>query len=119
MRHPITLAALAVLLLAGGPACAHAFLKTATPAVGSTLHQAPAAVTITFAEGVEPAFSTITVQDASGARVDDGKPHLAGDDTRRAVGLKTLTSGAYRVEWHATATDTHKTSGTFTFTVGP
>jgi methionine-rich copper-binding protein CopC len=103
--------------LCGGHASAHAFLKTASPAVGSTVQQPPAQVVIDFTEGVEPKFSTITVQDASGAAEGMGDVHLQGDNTHLALGLKPLQSGTYKVIWHATAVDTHKTEGNFTFTV--
>ncbi len=112
-------AAVAALVLGAGPASAHAFLKTATPAVGSTVAQPPTQVVINFTEEVEPRFSSIAVQDAAGTRVDDGKLHLAGGDTHLAIGLKPLTAGTYKVVWHATATDTHKTQGSFSFTVRP
>ncbi len=115
MRHALV----AILVLSAAPAYAHAFLKTASPAVGSTLPQAPAAVTITFTEGVEPLFSTITVKDSSGGQVDDGHVHAAGDETHLAIGLKTLLPGIYTVAWHATSTDAHKTSGKFNFTIKP
>lgn len=98
-------------------ASAHAFLKTATPAVGSTVSQPPSQVVIDFTEGVEPRFSTIEVQNAQGARVDTGRPHLVAGDDHLAVGLKPLPPGSYTVTWHATATDTHKTQGKFNFTV--
>ncbi len=118
MRYRFAAAA-AGFTLSAAPAVAHAFLKTASPAVGSTLPQAPAAVTITFSERIEPLFSTIAVQDASGAKMDDGHVHSAGDESRLAIGLKPLPPGVYAVTWHATDTDTHKTSGKFTFTVKP
>ncbi len=100
-------------------ASAHAFLKTATPAVGSTVAQSPTQVVIDFTEGVEPRFSTITVEDAQGRPVATGKPHLAGGDTHLALDIKPLPPGTYTVVWHATATDTHKTQGKFIFTVKP
>ena len=117
MRRKTILAALLGLVVAG-PASAHAFLKTATPAVGSIVQQAPSQVLITFTEGVEPRFSTIAVQDATGANMADGAPHTVGDGQHLAVALKTLPPGVYKVIWHATAIDTHKTEGSFTFTVG-
>ena len=104
-------------LLCGSQAMAHAFLKTATPAVGSTVQQPPSQVTIAFTEGVEPLFSTITVQDAGGASVETGSVRLAGDNTRLTIGLKPLQPGMFKVTWHATAVDTHKTEGSFSFTV--
>jgi methionine-rich copper-binding protein CopC len=109
------LAAAAVLW--AGAASAHAFLKTSSPAVGSTLAHAPSQVVINFTEGVEPLFSSISVENAQGAREDVGKPHLAGGDTHLAVKVKPLPPGTYTVVWHATATDTHKTEGSFKFTV--
>ena len=116
--HSTRMVALAAgLALLAAPAFAHAFLKTASPAVGSTVSQAPSQVMINFTEGVEPRFSTITVRNAQGSPVETGKPHLVGGDTHLAVALKPLPPGTYTVVWHATATDTHKTQGTFHFTV--
>ena len=101
----------------GGHAWAHAFLQTAEPAVGSSVQRPPTQVVIDFTEEVEPRFSTFTVQDSHGMRVDKADPHLAGDAAHLAVSLKPLAPGDYTVVWHATATDTHKTQGKFTFTV--
>ena len=109
--------AAAGLLLSPGIAAAHAFLRHASPAVGGTMRTAPKEVAIEFTEGVEPRFSSITVQDASGARVDDGAVHLEGGETRLAVGLRSLASGTYSVSWHVVATDTHRTQGRYSFTV--
>jgi len=117
MHSVRTIALAAGFALLAAQASAHAFLKTASPAVGGTVSQAPSQVMINFTEGVEPRFSTITVQNAQGTRVETGKPHLMGGDTHLAVDLKPLPPGTYTVVWHATATDTHKTQGTFTFTV--
>jgi methionine-rich copper-binding protein CopC len=111
--------ALAAALLAAGPASAHAFLKSAAPAVGSTVHQAPSEVVIEFTQPIEAGFSSIAVQDASGAPVSAGEARSDGDKAHLAVGLKPLSPGAYKVIWHATSVDTHKTEGTFTFTVAP
>jgi copper resistance protein C len=112
-----TIALAAGLALIAAQASAHAFLKTASPGVGSTVSQPPSQVVIDFTEGVEPRFSTITVQNAQGARMDHGRPHLVGSDTRLGVDLKPLPPGSYTVVWHAMAIDTHKTQGRFTFTV--
>lgn len=106
--------------LAASPAFAHAHLRSATPAVDSTVQTAPTDVAITYSEGVEPKFSTIEVQDAAGKRVDKNDPHTeAGDNKVLSVGLPTLSPGTYTVIWHATAVDTHKTEGRFTFTIKP
>jgi len=111
---------LPAMLCVASPAFAHAFLKSASPPVGSELPVSPAAVAITFTEGVEPAFSTIEVTNPQGQRVDKADPHLVnGEQTRLAVDLGKLPPGTYTVSWHATSVDTHKTEGTFHFTVSP
>jgi copper resistance protein C len=119
MRQCLMPGIASALVVAAGTASAHAFLKTATPAVGSEVKQPPSEVVIDFTEGVEPKFSTISVQDGSGADVDAGGVHLKGGNTHLAVPLKPLKPGTYKVSWHATATDTHKTEGNYTFTVTP
>lgn len=122
MRHmsQAILAALLSTAAASGPAFAHAHLRSAAPAVDSTVAAAPREVAITFSEGVEPKFSTIEVDDPAGKRVDKQDTHTApGDAKVLSVGLPPLPPGTYKVIWHATAVDTHKTEGSFTFTVKP
>lgn len=115
----IHLLPLAMLCMAS-TAFAHAFLQHASPPVGSELPVAPFAVTITYSEGVEPAFSTIEVDNAQGARVDKSDPHLLdGDQTKLSVSLPKLPPGQYTVIWHVTSVDTHKTEGRFIFSVKP
>jgi methionine-rich copper-binding protein CopC len=99
-------------------ASAHAHLKTASPSPDSTVQAVPQAVSIDFTEGVEPKFSSIEVQDAAGHRVDKGEAMTSPSDNKHfSVGLNALTPGVYKVIWHATAVDTHKTEGTFQFIV--
>jgi len=108
--------AMAALLAGTTVAEAHAFLKSATPAVGSTLATAPSNVVIDFTEGVEAHFSRIEVRDASGKQVDTGKLQADGP-ARLSVGLRNLAPGTYTVTWHVVAVDTHHTEGKFSFTV--
>ncbi|MFC0407260.1 copper homeostasis periplasmic binding protein CopC [Roseomonas elaeocarpi] len=122
MRHSIRTPALAVLALlaaGSGPAWAHAHLQSATPAPGSTV-AAPDTVVISYTEGVEARFSSIEVQDAAGHRVDKGTLSTVPTDNKRlSIGLQPLQPGTYKVTWHVTSVDTHKTDGTFQFTVKP
>lgn len=105
---------------AAQPAWAHAMLEKAVPAVGSTVKAAPKELTLTFSEGVEPAFTTVEVTDAGGKRVDSGKPQAAPNDRRvLTVALQPLGPGQYTVVWHALSVDTHRTEGRFTFSVAP
>ncbi len=117
MFRTVFLAVAACLL--GQVAFGHAFLDRTSPAVGSEVAAAPPSLTLTFTEPIEPAFSSVRVMDASGDRVDQGSL-IARDGGRvLSVGLKPLPPGAYKVEWHVTSVDTHKTEGHFSFTVKP
>ncbi len=101
-----------------GPAFAHAHLQSASPAADSTVTETPSVVTITFTEGVEPRFSSIEVVDAAGVRVNEGVARRPGEDDKQlVVDVRPLAAGTYTVTWRATAVDTHKTDGTFRFTV--
>lgn len=109
---------LAAMLASPLPALAHAHLKTASPAADATVASAPADVALDFSEAIEPKFSAIEVEDAKGARVDKGDVHVAPDNAKHlVVGLKPLEAGTYTVTWRVTSTDTHKTSGSFSFSV--
>lgn len=121
MNRVVLAAAVLVSALAAAQAAfAHAQLRRAVPPVGGTVTAPPAEVVLTFSEAVEPRLSTITVQDAAGARVDAGDPHaVEGDGKRLALAVKRLAPGVYTVTWHATSVDTHRTEGSFRFTVQP
>jgi methionine-rich copper-binding protein CopC len=103
--------------LASGEAAAHASLDHAEPRVGNTVATAPREVTLWFTQKLESAFSTITVTDAIGRRVDTGKTRVSGDTM--ATSLRQIGAGTYQVKWHVLSVDTHTTEGNFTFTVGP
>jgi methionine-rich copper-binding protein CopC len=114
-----TVPALAGMMMAHA-AVAHAYPQTETPVRDSTVRTAPAEVAIEFDDELEPKFSSIMVRDAKGARVDDGHSRVAPNDPKRlSVGLKPLPPGSYTVLWRATDTDTHKTQGSYRFTVQP
>lgn len=116
MRMRIAVVSLLFAALQAGVAQAHAFLDHASPLVGSTVRSAPRELSLSFTQNLEPAFSSVTVTDARGARVDQGKPQINGNTMR--VGLKPLGPGAYHVHWRALSVDTHTTEGNFSFTVG-
>src|ERR1700723_3868017 len=100
----------------GAVAEAHAFLDHAEPRVGSTVPTAPRELVLSYTQNLEPAFSSVEVSDANGARVDLGKPKIGASTMR--VGLKPLSPGTYRVRWRVLSVDTHTTEGSFTFNVG-
>ncbi len=112
----IALIALLLMPLAAPAAQAHAHLDHANPMVGATVPTAPAEVALWFTENLEPAFSSVEVTDASGARVDQGTAAINGNTMH--IGLKAVGPGTYHVRWHALSVDTHSTEGSFTFHVG-
>lgn len=96
---------------------AHALLEHASPAAGAVLSPAPKSVTLDFSEELEPSFSTVAVTDAAGRSVTSAPSAASG--TEMLVPLKPLAAGTYRVTWHALSVDTHRTQGSFVFTVKP
>ena len=103
------------LLASFSGAFAHAQLESATPAVGSTVGKAPSQVALSFTQKLEKSFSSIEVR-GPGGRVDQGGTSVNG--ARMSVGLKALSPSTYHVHWRALSVDTHKTEGSFSFTVG-
>jgi len=105
-----------LLLIVSAPvAYAHASLSHASPSSGSILSAAPQEVTLTFTDTLEATFSKVTVTDANGTEVSQGKGQVSGNVMR--VALKPLSAGIYKVNWRAVSTDTHKTEGNFAFSV--
>jgi len=116
MRLRILLTSLLLAIFSNGAAQAHAFLDHASPLVGSTVASAPREISLTFTQNLEAAFSSVEVTGPNGGRVDAGKPQISGNTMH--VGLKAAGPGTYHVRWHALSVDTHKTEGSFTFSVG-
>ena len=108
---------LAALLTATGPAHAHAFLEHSDPRAAQVLATSPRIVTLDFSESLEPAFSDVTVTDASGHAVTPESDTVRG--TRMSIALPALKPGIYKVTWHALSVDTHRTEGSFSFIIKP
>jgi methionine-rich copper-binding protein CopC len=79
---------------------------------------APTEVSIVFSEDLEPKFSTLELQDSTGAVVSK-VPSLADpkDAKHLTLALPTLTPGVYTVSWVSVATDGHKLAGKYSFNV--
>ena len=118
-------AALAVTVLPAGPALGHAKLLKASPAPGAKVTVAPQVVQAWFklsaGEELDAERSTISVWNAAGKRVDDGKGGVDLKDLDRLsmiVRLKPLPPGTYTVKWKAVSDpDGAVAQGRFTFTV--
>jgi methionine-rich copper-binding protein CopC len=116
---PFRLVLAAILFLAvQSSAWAHAFLDYADPKVGSTVTNSPPVIKIWFTQQLEPVFSSIMVQDEQGKEVDKKDMHL--DDKHKTLlilSLPHLSDGTYTVTWHVVSVDTHRTQGSFKFTI--
>jgi methionine-rich copper-binding protein CopC len=115
-RTAIALIAPLLLVLVTGKAVAHAFLDHAEPRVGNKVATPPREVTLWFTQKLEQAFSTMTVTNAAGQRVDIGKARVSGN--QMSVSLRAGGTGTYHVTWRVLSMDTHTTDGSFSFQVG-
>jgi methionine-rich copper-binding protein CopC len=100
-----------------GVASAHAFPKSENPAVGATLAAAPTEVVIDFDNPIEQMFARLQVVDSAGADVTNGPPSVTGDRRRLSVALKSLKPAEYTVKWSVVSEDSHRSEGSYTFTV--
>src|SRR4051812_1058004 len=92
-----------LLSLATHGASAHTTLDHAEPRVGSKVAAAPSEVTLWFTEKLEPAFSSITVTNTAGQRVDTGKTRVSG--SQMSISLRSGGAGTYRVTWRVLSVD--------------
>jgi copper resistance protein C len=107
----------ALAILGAGQASAHAALVKSNPAANATV-AAPKVISLTFNEALTPAFSGFDMSMSDGmkmkvkTKVSKDKKTITGAPTGK------LMAGAYKVNWHAAASDDgHKTTGTLAFTV--
>nr|WP_315397141.1 copper resistance protein CopC [uncultured Duganella sp.] len=112
-------AILGVAALANAPAMAHATIQVSEPAANAELAKAPPAIALTFNEDVEPAFSSIVLQDATGKAVPEvGKAAVDATNKRLLkLDLPPLKSGGYIVRWVAVGPDGHRRNGQYNFSV--
>jgi methionine-rich copper-binding protein CopC len=98
---------------------AHAHYRTSVPA-DNGVADAPHELRIDFTEGVEPAFSHVTLADAAGHPVPVGPLATAGGDASELIVpvRGAMRAGRYQVTWAVTSVDTHRTQGSYSFTVG-
>jgi copper resistance protein C len=115
-RSAIAVIVPVLLVLVMGKAVAHAFLDHAEPRVGNKVATPPREVTLWFTQKLEPAFSSVTVTNAAGQRVDTGKARVSG--SQMSVSLRPGGTGTYHVIWRVLSVDTHTTDGSFSFQVG-
>ena len=109
--------AFAPLVLATVPAYAHAVPKAMTPAPHATV-SAPTEISMTFSEDLEPKFSVIKLLGSTGIVVSKAASVLDPANAKHiTLALPKLAAGVYTVQWTSSASDGHRLSRTYTFTI--
>lgn len=115
--HSAAVALGAVALLSATQALAHASLVKSDPAANSTV-AAPKTITLTFDEEITPAFSGFDVMMGGSMKMPVKTTVSKDHKTITGVLSGPAMAGAYKISWHAAATDDgHKSTGTLAFTV--
>jgi len=120
-RIVVTLAAVAIGLVAPSVASAHAYLVKTVPAASVVLEVPPPNIQLTYDEAVEPRFAIISVTNAQGRQETTGPVSRspANPDTLVVPLRPHLPEGWYLIYWRAISVDGHPVSGAFTYAVGP
>ena len=110
----------ALLLLVGPSASAHAMLEGSTPAADAVLTTPPASVDLVFNEAISLLPDSVRVFGPDGAQVDSGAVvHAHGDPATASVGVRPdLPDGTYLVSYRVVSADSHPIEGAYTFVIG-
>ena len=105
------------LIMTAPPAVAHSFLVDASPSSKDHVEASPKTIKLRFGGGVEPGYSTLTVETPDGkvlAKGAVGKP-----ETPRELSLDVpeLSPGRYIVRYRVLSTDGHLVENSYEFTV--
>jgi methionine-rich copper-binding protein CopC len=118
IKKTLTAVALFASLLGASAAFAHAHLKASEPAADSSV-SAPAALRLTFSEGIEATFTKVSLS-KDGTEIAIKGLDTEGTDKKVLVVTPAapLAAGNYKVLWNAVSVDTHKSNGEYSFKVG-
>ena len=117
-RSRIVTALIGIGLTIGAPsALAHSRPKVMVPAPDSTV-TAPANVSVTFTEPLEPKFSSLSVTDTQGNKLNTASSlPLPNDPKTLTLALPPLKPGDYLVHWITVAPDGHRMEGEYKFSI--
>ncbi|MGA9277429.1 copper resistance CopC/CopD family protein [Ilumatobacter sp.] len=107
--------AVVMVLAIPGVAAAHATLIAIDPADGVVLADQPSAVTLTFNEPVSVSGG-VAVYDRDGRRIADDAE--ATNETIEIALPDDLATGTYLVTWDVLSADSHRVTGSSTFSIG-
>ena len=121
MSKKTTMAAIMMIAagLFNGAANGHPELQSAEPTIGAVMTTSPTQIRITFNENVIPQFSGVEVKDQTGKMIATGKAATDPANKKQLVVpvQQPLPPGDYKVEWHAVSDDTHRVTGSYSFSV--
>jgi len=100
-------------------ASAHAFLERSEPSENRVLPEAPAEVSLTFTEPLEPNFSDAQLFDSTGTLVPTEPSRIGADNQILLTLPEDLPNGTYTVQWrNVSSVDGHQQRGFVPFTIG-
>jgi methionine-rich copper-binding protein CopC len=123
--HVFRLAAIAAVFATASPAFAHPKLLASTPAPQATVNNVTQA-TLSFNETLMAPLSGIDLAMTgmpgmahhAPMKISGFQTSVGGDGkTLTATFPRPLPAGTYQLDWHAVAADTHRVTGSLTFTV--
>jgi methionine-rich copper-binding protein CopC len=101
-----------------GVVVAHAALVRSIPAARAELRRSPASVQLWFNERLEAAYSSVSVVDQSGKRIDEQDVRVGPEDSKLlSVSLPALAPGSYTVRFRVLSIDGHVVQSEFPFTI--
>lgn len=98
---------------------AHPKLVKSEPTKDAVIATSPKELRLSFNEELVAKFSGAEVKDQKGQKVETGTASADPKDKKQLVVplTKPLATGAYKVDWHAVAADTHRIEGSYSFSV--
>ncbi len=112
----ITVLFTAAIALIAAPAIAHPKVVGSTPAAGASV-AAPRVISLTFSEKLFEKMSGATLTKADGASPLAAATAVSADGkTMTVTPASPLGAGAYKVDWFGVGADTHRVTGTVSFT---
>jgi copper resistance protein C len=110
-------ATLGAIVAGVSPASAHSFPESESPSAGETINASPSQVTIKYDAPIEKLFASLEVLDGAGQNKAAGPANVSPDGSKLSVDLDKLKPGDYKVKWHVVGIDSHRTEGSYSFTV--
>lgn len=96
---------------------AHSFPESERPSAGELLNGPPPQVIINYDAPIERLFAKLEVLGADGKNEAAGSPEVGSDGLTLSVKLSALKPGDYTVKWSVVCIDSHRTQGSYIFTV--